>query len=108
MRLLPLLCLAVLFAEGKKNRTDRKKAKKAHKKRVKKFEKFIRKRRGCEVFPIIDTDIEISVGFTVNNNVEYIGDAIEQVEHDDIKACGKYCANRAGCNYFNFYADVFV
>ena len=107
MRLVILLSMAAVLAEAneRRERNGRKKAKKAHKKRVKKFEKFIRKRRGCVNFPIIDADINISVGFTVNNDIEYLGESIEESIHDDVKSCASYCANRAGCNYFNYYSS---
>ena len=58
------------------------------------------------MFPIIDADIDISVGFSVNNEIEYLGESIEETNHNNIKACASFCANRAGCNFFNYYAST--
>ena len=61
----------------------------------------------CNTFPIYDTDFNISVGFTMNRKVAYTGQVIDEQKFKDVRNCAKYCANRAGCSFFNFNLENF-
>jgi len=44
----------------------------------------------------------VGIGFVFHPSLRFIGDRIETAFISDVNKCATKCANRAGCNYFNY------